>query len=388
MAPWAGGLNGSGAPQVGALGQHLDFSRRWLLGSESAALLTKLMGGDGSTRGDDVRIGGLDPVSKLIEMTMRRKAAEKKAGDVSLSKYESVVRVHLLPKLGSHLVENLDVAVVDDFLMTLNASAPSQARRAKVVLIAMVKIAVAHKAIPNNFMSATFVPPTEEKEIVILTLPQINKMLAAVDSWRQGPHRRDTRPDGRLGKVLRVALGSGLRIGEVVALRRMDVKPPEGGGAPWLVTVSGTVIVPDKGAIFRQAKPKTKNSRRTVPVAGFAGAVLESLMEETADGGLEHPLFTTRTGGGWVSPANLRRSWRRIRGQDDLEDLLEITPHALRRAVGTMLSAEVSPEYAAKYLGHGHGTAVLFAHYVKYVNTVDDIGSGTLDALMPPQIER
>lgn len=101
----------------------------------------------------------------------------------------------------------------------------------------------------------------------------------------------------------------------------------------------------------------------------------------------EHLLFTTRTGN-LVSPANLRRSWRRIREQDDLEDLESITPHALRRIVGTILAAEVSAEHAAKYLGHGHGTSVLFASYVKFINTVDSSGAAALAALMPPEIER
>jgi integrase len=63
--------------------------------------------------------------------------------------------------------------------------------------------------------------------------------------------------------------------------------------------------------------------------------------------------------------------------------LEQITPHALRRTVGTLLAKEISPEYAAKYLGHGHGTSVLYAHYVKFINEVDDAGSGALDNLMP-----
>jgi integrase len=146
--------------------------------------------------------------------------------------------------------------------------------------------------------------------------------------------------------------------------------------------VNGTIIEPDRGSIFRQTFPKTESSRRTVPIAGFASAVIEELMDETSDGGPDHPLLSTRTGG-LVGPANLRRSWRRIRGTGDIEDLDAITPHALRRTVGTLLAKEHGPDYAAKYLGHGHGTAVLYAHYVTYINEVDDFGGATLDNLMP-----
>jgi len=348
----------------------------------ASALLNRLMGGDGSTSGDAVRIGGLDPVSKLIEKTMARKAAEKKAGAQSMARYESTVRNHLLPKLGSFQVDALDIVVVDDFLITLNEAAPSEARRAKVLIAAMVKLAATHKAIPDNFMASTFTPPAKKYDIVILTLPQIDRMLVAIDAWGQSPARRGPRPDGRLGEVIRLALGSGLRIGEVVGLRRRDVRPPSEPSVPWTVTVAGTIVVPNRGAIFRQAWPKTENSVRTVPVAAFAAEVLMRRMAATADGGPDQVLFSTRTGG-FVSPANLRRSWRRIRSQDDLEDLELITPHALRRTVGTLLSKEVSPEYAAKYLGHGHGTSVLYAHYVKYINEVDEVGGGALDNLLP-----
>ena len=335
--------------------------------------------------GTAVKVGALDPVSKLAEMMMRRKRAEKKAGPQSMGRYESTMRNHILHAetgLGDLAVGELEIPVVDAFLMELAEKAPSEADRARILLSAMLKLAVAHQAIPVNFMPSAFVPPARKYDIVILTLPQIDRMLGAVDAWGTQPGRRGPRPDGRLGRVLRIALGSGLRIGEVGALRRRDVTKPKAEGEPWTVTVAGTIIEPDKGSIFRQAHPKTEASVRTVPIASFAAAVIEELMDETSDGGPDHLLLTTRTGG-IVGPANLRRSWRRIRGTGDIEDLSQITPHALRRTVGTILTAENSPEYAAKYLGHGHGTAVLYAHYVQYINTVDDSGSATLDNLMP-----
>ncbi|MDH6236262.1 site-specific integrase [Cryobacterium sp. CG_9.6] len=338
--------------------------------------------------GTSVKIGALDTVSKLAELMMRRKRAEKKAGPQSMARYESTMRNHILNKetgLGELAVGDLEIPVVDAFLMELAEKAPSEADRARILLSAMLKLAVGHQAVPVNFMPSAFVPPAREYEILILTMPQIDRMLGAVDAWNTAPGRRGPRPDGRLGRVLRIALGSGLRIGEVGALRRRDVKRPQGEGAPWTLTVQGTIIEPDKGSIFRQAHPKTESSVRTVPISNFAAAVIEQLMEETADGGPDHLLLTTRTGG-IVGPANLRRSWRRIRGTGDVEDLNQITPHALRRTVGTILAAEVSPEYAAKYLGHGHGTAVLYAHYVKYINTVDDTGAGALNNLMPKAI--
>jgi hypothetical protein len=57
----------------------------------------------------------------------------------------------------------------------------------------------------------------------------------------------------------------------------------------------------------------------------------------------------------------------------------------LRKTVATLLTKELGVDYAAKYLGHGHGTAVLYSHYVQFVNEVDGSGSSALNHLMPPK---
>jgi hypothetical protein len=194
-------------------------------------------------------------------------SAEKKANEHSLKRYLSNIKVHIRPKLGQLEVRHLTVALVDDYLITLAegnlddesipkdervSAVPSEAKRSRTILNGMVRMAHAHGAIPNNFMSSTFIVPVPKRPIVILTLRQIDQMLAACDTYRTGPERRGPSPDGLIGAVLRIMLGAGVRIGEALALRKCDVIAPTEEGAPWLVSIQGTVVQPDRGKVFRQ----------------------------------------------------------------------------------------------------------------------------------------
>jgi integrase len=292
-------------------------------------LKTKLDGSD-RTHGDPDRIGGNDTVEKLATLWFRRKTAEGKANPESLSKYESALRLHVNPRLGAYQVRALSIGAVDSFLIDTIETAPAQAKRSRLALTGMLRLAAAHGTAPVNFMRETVTVPNKPRPIRILTLSEIDRMLGAVDAYRNEPGRRGPRPVPRLGQLLRVMLGGGLRIGEALALRKRDVTTPVVPGAPWLVTIEGTIVTPDNGPTYRKPEPKTSSSRRTLPVAGFAGVVLEQLVNATQDAGPDWLLFTTRNGTP-IAPGNMRRTWRAIRSQGMLEDLEDVTPHALHR---------------------------------------------------------
>ncbi|MBE8526551.1 hypothetical protein ILP97_55380 [Amycolatopsis sp. H6(2020)] len=73
-----------------------------------------------------------------------------------------------------------------------------------------------------------------------------------------------------LAEVVVVALGTGARVGELLALRWADV---DLGASPVTVTISGTVVRTEAGLI-RQGHAKTTAGFRTVSVPRFAADVL------------------------------------------------------------------------------------------------------------------
>lgn len=174
------------------------------------------------------------------------------------------------------------------------------------------------------------------------------------------------------------------RHGEALALRVKDVHRPPQPGMPWLITVAGTVITPGEGKTFRQPFPKHgKGSFRTVPVAGFAAEALTERLALVADvADPNQTLFFSRRGT-LMQAGNLRRTWRAIRTQDHVvEELDDITPHALRRTLATLLEEFAGGDYAASYIGLS-GTQTLYSNYVQYINRVDPAFAHLLDKLDP-----
>ena len=81
--------------------------------------------------------------------------------------------------------------------------------------------------------------------------------------------------------------------------------------------------------------------------------------------------------GNWVSPANVRRSWRAARG-DEFE---WVKPHTLRKTVATLVKETYGVEAAQMQLGHAN-TRVTEAHYIQRVTVAPDMTSA-LDSFAP-----
>ena len=66
-------------------------------------------------------------------------------------------------------------------------------------------------------------------------------------------------------------LATSCRIGEILALRRIDLDPD---GDPPVLTVSGTIKTETGKGTYRKPMPKTDASRRTAVLPWFAAELL------------------------------------------------------------------------------------------------------------------
>lgn len=200
--------------------------------------------------------------------------------------------------------------------------------------------------------------------------------VAQIPMPRKEAHTVEIVPESDLAELLRVAdlgpwyvslgvrvmVGSGLRIGEMLALRVRDVELDERG---MIVNVNGTIIVPDRGpAIRRHGKAKTAASLRRLFVGGPAAEALLTLVQRAGTSSPDTLLFAGR-GGVVMSPANWRRTWRSVRSASPVT--ARVHPHQLRATFATLAIQRGgwSAEITADALGHGSGTQVLFQHYFK-----------------------
>jgi len=190
-----------------------------------------------------------------------------------------------------------------------------------------------------------------------------------VAAW-QNPQSYKGPPRGQfLTDLVEVLLGTGARIGEVLALRWPDSNLDAG-----TVAITGTVAV-RKGGAVRQTFPKTDSGRRTLALPRFAVDVLLRRRVESLPN--EHNVVFPSERGTILLPANVRRQWRAaLEGTD----LAEVTFKDLQKTVATLLSGKRDDETTAAQLGHsGVGT---LPHYVERPHITPNVAD-TLAALAP-----
>jgi integrase len=199
--------------------------------------------------------------------------------------------------------------------------------------------AVSDGLIPRNVAKGVKVPQTKRTQIRPLTPEQARTLLDA------------TRGD-RLEALYILALSTGLRQGELLALRWEDVELEDAvlRVRRTLTRIGGKVGV---------GPPKTSKSRRSVGLTAIAAEALRDhlarqLEEMERMGSLYHPggLVFSNESGGIINPSNLRnRSLARLLKRAGLPPTTRF--HDLRHTCATLLlSRNVNPKIVSEMLGH------------------------------------
>lgn len=284
--------------------------------------------------------------------------------------------------IGGLLLRETTTSRIDRFVKSVSAQHPAKARRIKVVLGQMLGLAARHDAIDTNPVRDVAKIRASKKTVRALDLDELAVLRRQVQLWESGAPTADAeqshvgRPRAKgLLDLVDVLLGTGARIGEVLALRWSDVDLV---ATPATVTISGTVVrlpgkLADGGGLVRQARPKTDAGYRVVKLPAFTRDTLLRLSVE-AEATADDLVFPSSTGT-LRDPHNVRRQWRDARG----ERFAWVTPHSFRRTVATLIDREASTEDAASQLGHS-GTTVTRRHYIEKAAAAPDLTS-VLDQL-------
>jgi integrase len=170
---------------------------------------------------------------------------------------------------------------------------------------------------------------------------------------------------------------SGMRRGEILALRWQDVDFARG-----VVNVRRTVGV--IGSRLTVGEPKTKSSRREVPIPAGVMAALEAHYERYQeiegghfDGWQDHDLVFSSETGNYINPSNLRRDFLRWVKESGVP---QIAIHDLRHTFATH-ALENGAELidVSKHLGHARPsiTSDIYAHklYKDHSRVADKVGA-------------
>ncbi|MCL6735063.1 tyrosine-type recombinase/integrase [Streptomyces neyagawaensis] len=252
-------------------------------------------------------------------------------------KYESHVRLYLVPLLGSKRLESLGVADVRRFLVRLEKeTSAATAKESHRVLRSALSSACREELIARNVAKLVEPPRTDNRELKPWSLDETLDFLAA--------SRRDP-----LYAAFVLAIAMGLRRGEIIGLRWSDLDLDN------RVLYVRQQTQRRRGVLYDD-DPKSRR-RRVVPLPALCIAPLRwHRMRQSAArvkaGEQWHEsgyVFTTRTGR-QVEPRNVYRSFTRVA---ESAGLRVIRLHDARHGTATLLTAAgVAPRVVMEILGH------------------------------------
>lgn len=303
-----------------------------------------------------------------------RHGLDGKAGAVkpqTLAAYADTIRLVLDPHLGGVRVAELSIGLIESVLGDIEELGLSTAQ-VRSVLGQMLTLAVRHGALPSNPMLGVATALRPRHEVKALSVARAHALRALVDpAARKKPGQRG--PNGDLADIVDTGLGTGCRIGEILALTwdrlALDVTTPT-------ALIDGTLIEPRRGyveTLHRQGT--TKGGRdRTLILPDAVAELLERRRDQSKFTDPGDPVFASGRGT-WLWPANIRTRLRTAVADDPT--LVGTTPHTLRRSVGTLIAHEVSLDAAREVLGHSD-PSITYQLYVERREIAPDVRS-TLD---------
>lgn len=264
--------------------------------------------------------------------------------------YEGHVRLHLA-SLSKVPLAKLTPSDVRRLLRQREAEgcSPATIAHSLVVLRMALRQAVADGLIPRNVASLVDGPRRERKELAFLHPLEVRVL---IDSDTEG--------------LWTVLVGTGVRLGEALALRWSDVDLTTGE-----VSISRSLRPVDKrlrgdAPRLQPVEPKTESGWRTLVVPAFVLAALRAQRERTVSRPASRlgTVFTTPKGTP-LDPRNVSRSWVAF---VEAHELPVIRIHDLRHSAAALaLSQGLTLEDVKRMLGHSTiaQTSDTYGHLVR-----------------------
>ena len=249
--------------------------------------------------------------------------------------YQRTLDKHVVPGLGGLQLREVDVPAVDRFLKSVRQHhGAGAARTTKNVTSLMLGYAARLGAIPTN--------PVRDSGKISRGHRERPRALTTVEVDQLVKVARETSAD--LGDLVETMLGSGMRIGEALAIRSEVVDLAAG-----VIEVNATnVRLKGKGTVL-QSRTKTDAGWRVIAVPDHVAVLLGRRLDAPvvrSEYRLAFPNYLGRP----QNPSNVQRSLRSILDRHGFE---WVTTHTFRKTVATRLDeAGMSARAIADHLGH------------------------------------
>ncbi|MHB8433985.1 MAG: site-specific integrase [Candidatus Tyrphobacter sp.] len=293
-------------------------------------------------------------VNDLMDSWLARK--KKSTKDKTYFCYESVVRVHVKPRIGNLKPEKVTGRHITALLHDMECAVKTGRKEGSTDLVgartrelAYIAIGAAFKMISPDILDNVQKPKGEREEMHPWDPAEAKRFLTHVEQ-NNDEH----------AALYRLALTSGLRKGEILALTIADIDLRTGH-------VSVTKTWNDK--TLRSTTPKTKTSRRTVVIP-----------ERTRQAVRAYIMATGRRGDSRIFTPEVRNLAKAMKKAMKAAAVPEIRFHDLRHTYATLaLGAGVPVKVVSESLGHA-GVGITLDCYAHVMPGQAESAAAAVDA--------
>jgi integrase len=339
--------------------------RRWLYGKTRKEVAEKLREAQREhDQGVDLT-ADRTTVAKYLEHWLDTAVKQRNKERTQISSADTVRR-HITPAIGRHRLDKLRPEHVQAMVASIQVNGHDRtAQYARAIVVRALNQAVRWRLISYNVAAVTEAPHVEPRTSEPLSLEQARALLDAV---RGDPYEA----------LYRIALSLGLRRGEILGLRWVDVdlerRELRISGA--LQRIAGKLV---------RTTPKTKTSVRTL---SLPETVYQSLRDHLRRQVAAFPdaeyVFVSRSGTP-IDPRNLLRRFKDVLGRAGLPTTIRF--HDLRHSCATFLIAQGEhPRVVMDILGHAQisTTMDIYGHVLP---STQRAAAAKLDALLGDAVE-
>jgi integrase len=261
-------------------------------------------------------------------------ASKHNLRESTLVSYKHTFKNHILPTFGDMRLDEIGPLDVQAWIDDLAESdlTPGTVAKCFRYFRAAMKQAEAWEMIDRAPTVKINLPRSDSEEMTFLEYGEISRLLDAAEE-----------PTRTLFAVLAY---SGLRLGEALALRWRDID----------LEVGRIRVARSWGYLGGFTEPKTRTSKRNVPLLPVLEKVLTEYRERNQASGPDDLLFTF-DGKKPLDPANVRKKFLKALGEVGLG---HCTIHSLRHSYASlMLSCGTSVKALQVALGHASATMTL-----------------------------
>jgi integrase len=291
----------------------------------------------------------------------------------TITSYTNILKWHVRPDLGTRPLQSLTVRDFDTLYARLLADgrrrsdtglSPTTVRYVAVIVAAALGDAFDKDLVIRNAAAKATVPAASEApRLVVWTPEELRSFLDAVG-------------DHRLATCFRLAGMTGLRRGELLALRWPAIDFTERR-----LTVSRQLV--EVQGVVEEGPPKTKRSRRTVDLGGQTLDALRQLRDHHGQAfGLGHVrdgLVFCKPDGSHLRPGWVTAEFRRLVQGTDLP---RISLHGLRHThAAHLVASDTHVKAIAERLGHS-STSFSLDRYAHLLPTLGAEAATRIEALV------